>query len=382
MNWELEIKTYVQDQNAASLLMDLCQIPAPLGGEGRRAIFCLNWLHQNGVPQAALDEVGNVVCLFPGKTRDMTVFLAHLDVVFLDETSLPMFLEGERIYCPGVGDNTANLVNLLLCAAFLARKRPVLNHDLLLVCNVGEEGLGNLRGTRAIFDAYGDRIRRCYSFDSFDLHRMATTAVGSHRYHLKTTAPGGHSWFDFGGRNAIADLAALIATLDAQPLPQQARTSYNFGVVTGGTSVNTIAQEASVQYEYRSAADCCLMQMQTQLAQIVKRLQDEGLSIQVEDIGKRPAANGLDEAAQADLVSQTAAIIRRVTGREVDCYESSTDCNIPLSLGIPAVTVGTVRAAGMHTRQEWVDLTSLPKGLELALQLIAAESEWKRPCLS
>lgn len=375
MNWELEIKNYAHAQNAAELLMDLCQIPAPLGGEGRRAVFCLDWLHQNGVPQAALDEVGNVVCLFPGKTRDMTAFLAHLDVVFPDESSLPMVLEGERLHCPGVGDNTANLINLLLCAAFLAQKRPTLNRDLLLVCNVGEEGLGNLRGTRAIFDIYGNRIRRCYSFDSFDLHRMATTAVGSHRYYLKTTAPGGHSWFDFGGRNAIADLAALIAALDAQPLPREARTSYNFGVVTGGTSVNTIAQDAAVQYEYRSADYGCLMQMQTQLDQIVKRLKNEGLPIQVEDIGKRPAAKGLDEAAQAALVSQTAAIIRRVTGREAECYESSTDCNIPLSLGIPAVTVGTVHAAGMHTRQEWVDLTSLPKGLELALHLIAAECQ-------
>ena len=360
---------------ALELLRTLGQIPAPSHDEGRRAEFILNWLHAHGAKAAFVDDAKNVVCpITAGCTSgddgsDLVVFSAHTDVVFPDTEPLPLTEKDGRIYCPGIGDDTANLVCLLMATAhLLAHPRP-LGSALLVVANSCEEGLGNLDGTKAIFARYGGRVRSFVSLDC-STPTLVTGAVGSHRWRVSVRTEGGHSWSDFGRPNAIVQISKLVCDLTALELPTFARTTLNVGTIEGGTTVNSIPQQASILFEYRSTSEEALTVMRKRFEQAIEEHRASGEDVTVELLGIRPSTGTVDAAIHQELILLAADVMRTVTEAEPVLKESSTDANVPLSLGIPAVTVGSVVYAHAHTRQEWMEVASLEHGCAMALGLM------------
>ena len=370
----MNIQAFVREnqEELLALVRQLCAIPAPSYEEGERAAFCLRYLEEQGAQGAYVDGAQNVV--FPlncAGSKAITVFAAHTDTVFPDREPLPYFENDTVIRCPGVGDDTASVAVLLLMARYFLREGLCPPGGILFVCNTGEEGLGNLKGTRQLFADYAGRIRQFVTFDSTSLSSMVDRSVGSHRYRVTVRTAGGHSYNAFGNRNAIHALAQLVEVLYAVEIPEKAgcKTTCNVGLISGGTSVNTIAQEASMLCEYRSDDLACLQEMEAAFAARFTAAETEEVAVTVERIGERPCAGALDAARQSALTETCREVFRKVTGTAPTCASGSTDCNVPHSLGIPAVCVGVLEGGGAHTREEWLVKASLTSGLEVALRL-------------
>lgn len=361
------------------LLRTLAQIPAPSGHEERRAEFIRDWLLAQGAPVGSvrIDDAKNVILSLPagaGAADDgIAVFAAHTDVVFPDTEPLPLAESATRLLAPGVGDDTANLVGLLLAARYLMRNRIALDRPLLVVANSCEEGLGNLAGTREFFRQYAGRVREFTSFDLY-LGMHVVSAVGSHRWRVMCHTQGGHSWENFGRDNAIEELCSLIEDLYAMELPTAAKTTINVGRFEGGTTVNSIAEDASVLVEYRSASEECLELMYGKFVGLVEEHLRKGSRIDVKLIGRRPASGERIPAGQGELIARTDEVLRELGGVTPIHQESSTDANIPLSLGVCAHTVGTVEGDLLHTREEWIEKDSLRRGLAVILALMLAHA--------
>ena len=355
-------------KEAYELLIDLAQIPAPSSHEQLRAEFCLNLLRSKGAENAYIDEALNVI--YPvgdTGTNDLMVFMAHSDVVFPDTAPLPLQIENGRICCPGVGDDTANAVALLTVAGYIAQRHLIPKDcGVLLVINSGEEGLGNLKGSRRIMEDFGSRVEEFVTFDG-NANAIVTKAVGSRRYRVTVTTEGGHSYSRFGAPNAIAQLSRLISRLYEVQVPAIGRTTYNVGTVCGGTSVNTIAQEASMLFEFRSDEREGLSIMQDHFDCIVEEFRTSGVEIQTEVVGDRPCGLIVDNS---DLAARAVKAVEAHYGFSPALTSGSTDCNIPLSMGIPAICPGCVLGAGAHTREEYVQIDSLLPGLKVAAELI------------
>ena len=367
-----ELKEFIE-QNMPSFrktLKELCLIPAPSHHEEKRAEFCKEWFSKNGMQGAYIDEAKNVIYPYHAEGRDdLTVLVAHTDTVFPDTEPMPYVDDGERICCPGVGDDTASLAVMMLVARYFTENN-VDAGGVLFVCNSCEEGLGNLKGTRRIFSDFEGRIRQFYSFDSGSLTSMTDRCVGSHRYELTVKTAGGHSWGGFGKKNAIAELCGIINGIYSIVLPKKEgkRVSYNVGIIEGGTSVNTIAQKASALVEYRSDDEEMLAYMKSEFERIFESARNDDVSVEVELIGNRPCAGKVD-LDKIELMKKTAATIaEEVTGKTVSFKSGSTDCNIPLSLGIPALCFGVYNGLGCHTREEYVVKASLLPGLEIGIK--------------
>lgn len=360
------------EREALELLKELAQIPAPSGKEEKRAEFCRDWLTDHKAKGVFIDEALNVV--YPvgvEENNPVVVFAAHTDVVFPDETPLPLREEDGVIHCPGVGDDTACVVALLTAARYVAEQkiRPE-GVGVLFVCNSGEEGLGNLKGTRQICKDYEGRIQAFISFDC-KLDEFVHQAVGSQRYRLRVRTKGGHSYYAFGEKNAIAELARIIARLYEVQVPQGGKTTFNVGMISGGTSVNTIAQEAEALYEFRSDCREDLMIMEEKFREIMEEAAKlEAVQVDYEVVGIRPCAGGGDPERQKALERRALWAVYRTLGYFPKPRKASTDCNIPMSLGIPSVCVGSFMGAGAHTRQEYLRADTLKSGLGIALDLV------------
>ncbi len=369
-----EVSEYLTQQAAEAyeLLLTLAAIPAPSNHEERRAAFCKDWLERQGARGVFIDEALNVVypigCEGEGP---ITVFMAHTDVVFTDTEALPVVVGGGRIQAPGVGDDTANLVALLMAAKYVTERGLGTRggKGVLFVANAGEEGLGNLKGSRRICQMYGPRIEEFYSFDGY-YDSMTTEAVGSRRYEVTMKTEGGHSYLAFGNRNAIAYLASLIGTLYELKVPEGGKTTYNVGVISGGTSVNTIAQEAQMLYEFRSDRRDDLEFMERHFRSVLEAYRTKGVSVEATLLGERPCTGEVDELRQRAIEEKAREVVLAHTGKEPQSGPGSTDCNSPLSMGIPSVCLGAVLGGGAHTYEEWVALESLESGRKIALELV------------
>ena len=368
-----EILAYIEnhEQEAYELLLELAQIPAPSNHEEKRAAFCKEWLEKQGAKGVYIDDALNVVwpvCCAPEKPY--VVYMAHSDVVFPDTEPLPLRVEDGKIFCPGVGDDTANAVALLMAAKYIARKGLTPEDDnLLLVINSGEEGLGNLKGSRKIVADFGGRIREFISFDG-TCGSCVVKAVGSMRYRVTVRTEGGHSYSDFGNRNAIAYLSSLIDTLYTMKVPAKGKTTYNVGAISGGTSVNTIAQQAEMLYEFRSDEKESIEIMEEKFYAIIEAYREKGIEVNVTIVGERPCSAEVDQKVQAAMAARMTAAISRYFGWQPAPSKASTDCNIPLAAGIPAVCTGCILGEGAHTREEYVEIESLLPGLKVAFELI------------
>lgn len=355
------------------LIRDLCAIPAPSHHEDARAAFCLNWFRKNGFEGAYIDDALNAVCPYQAEKGDLAVFMAHTDTVFPDTEPMPISEEDGKIFCPGVTDDTANLAVMMICARYFIQRKASSRCGMLFVANSCEEGLGNLKGSRKIIADYGSRIRELITLDGTNLRAVVTDAVGSHRYRVTVRTEGGHSFGDFGNRNAIHCLSAIIQTLYTIKVPAEggSKTTYNVGMISGGTSVNTIAQQAEMLYEYRSDHLNCLRAMQDKFNQVIERYRSIGYDIEVELIGDRPCAGDVDPAAQQELTQSADASIQKITGQPAVFSSGSTDANTALAAGIPAVCISACRGGKCHTREEWLDTASLADGCRLFMDILS-----------
>lgn len=368
-------------EEAKELLITLAQIPSPSNHEEKRAAFCKSWLEACGAKGVEIDEALNVV--YPiGVTKEnpVYVFMAHIDVVFPDTEPLPLKIENGRICCPGVGDDTANLVCLMMVAKYLNEtgiadeiEAKVASGErsegIVLVCNSGEEGLGNLKGSRRICEVYGKRIKEFYSLDG-GLAGMVNRAVGSKRFKITVRTIGGHSYGSFGNPNAIAQMAELINEFYKVQVPEEGKTTYNVGLISGGTSVNTIAQYAEMMYEFRSDSREGLSYMEEKFDQIIENARKLDRDITVELVGLRPCEGTVDQAVKEKMIALSSDIIESYTGVRPGLGPGSTDCNIPLSMGIPSLCLGCYEGKGAHTREEYVVIDSLKPGYKVAFELI------------
>ncbi|MEY8355565.1 M20/M25/M40 family metallo-hydrolase [Lachnospiraceae bacterium 54-53] len=286
----VQIDQFIQQhkEEAIALLEELGKIPAPSHKEDKRAAFCKRWFERKGCNEVCIDEAKSVICNFNcDKYEDMIVLMAHTDVVFDDMEELPMRRQDNILAAPGIGDDTSNLVNLMMGAAFLVEYAGQLKIGVMVVANSCEEGLGNLKGCKEIFNNYGNRIKAFYSFDGY-MSMCTSIPVGSHRYRIQVLVRGGHSYQNFGRDNAIHIAAQIIDELYRIDLPKEEVTTYNVGKISGGTTVNSIPQEAVILYEYRSSSEKCLQKMQKKFHQVIDKFRMQGKKINVEILGIRP----------------------------------------------------------------------------------------------
>ena len=357
------------------LVRDMCAIPAPSHHEEKRAEFCKDWFIRNGFKNVRIDEALNVLApvgVDLDGSDELDVMMAHTDTVFPDTEPMPFREEDGFMYCPGVTDDTANLAVLMVCARYYREHQPAGRRGILFVANSCEEGLGNLKGSRRIMDDFAGRVRDFVTLDSSCMNRMVARAVGSHRYKVTVRTEGGHSYGSFGNRNAIHSLAAMISLLYTVKVPVDgdSKTTYNVGLISGGTSVNTIAQNAEMLYEYRSNSRVCLAKMEELFKRVIETFKATGVEVEVEKVGDRPCMGEVDATRLEALRDRYRTSVHDVLGLEVIEGSSSTDCNIPLSRGVPAICFGVLRGRGAHTREERLEAASLHDGCRLLLDFL------------
>ena len=352
----------------------ICSIPASPFGEQERAEYLSRKFTELGLSEIEIDEEGNCLGLLRGASRSpLMVVSAHLDTVFPAGTNFDIVRRDGKLFAPGIADDGCGLAALIALAQAIQSERVELEGSILFVGTVGEEGEGNLRGVRHLFTK-GRWARHVDSFLSFDgpgLDRITNRALGSRRYRVEVTGPGGHSWGDFGLPNPVHAIGRAISRLAAYPAPKEPRTTFNVGRVEGGRSVNAIPSEASMEVDLRSAAETELQRLDAFFRRAMKdavdeenakrRVGDPLLKSKVDLIGERPTG---ETPAHSPLV-ELAIEATKLLGVEPRLDQASTDSNLPISLGIPAITLGAGgTSAFSHSLDEWYD----PRGRDLGLK--------------
>ncbi|MBI3938511.1 MAG: M20/M25/M40 family metallo-hydrolase [Betaproteobacteria bacterium] len=366
------------DANTLAEQKAITMIPAPPFKEQARAGYCLSRFAALGLEEVRADDEGNVIGVRPGNGGGpKLVVSAHLDTVFPEGTELKIVEEDGRLFAPGIGDDARGLAEVLsLIRAFNATGVKTAG-DLHFVCTVGEEGLGDLRGVKALFRDHQD-IDGFISIDGPNVARVTYLAAGSHRYRVTFKGPGGHSFNEFGRPSAIHAMGRAIAGISELRTPAQPKTTFTVGTVRGGTSVNAIAGEAVMEVDMRSVENPPLLAIEAEILKAIRdavagenaRWGSDQLSVEIELVGDRPAgAQPLDSP-----IMQAALAATRAVGVEPAPEEpGSTDSNLPISLGVPAVTLGRGGKGGnQHSRGEWFDPTDAYLGPQRDFLVILA----------
>ena len=357
----------LQSENAATLELQssICEIPAPPFGEGRRAAEFKRRLEEAGLRDVRVDSIGNVIGEWPGTSADQTavVLSAHLDTVFPESTDVRVRREGGRLLGPGIQDDCRGLAALIMVARVLGRNQLRAPRSILFVGTVGEEGAGNLRGVRYFFES-GDYRRRVHAFISVD-HvglKLTRNSVGSHRYRVTFSGPGGHSYNAFGMPNPVHAAGRALARIAEIQVPADPKATFSAGVVRGGTTVNSIVASAGFDIDLRSVSPGALNALDAAFrAAVHQALEDERrrwpsstvpLEVSIDTIGIRPAGA---QPLSAPIVQAALATARQL-GFTPEDSDASTDANIPMSLGVPALAIGHGgRGEGEHTLGEWYE---------------------------
>jgi len=367
LDWFAKNLKWINDQQAA-----LTEIPAPSFQEEKRSAAVKALFVAEGLP-VQTDKLGNVIAELRGTNdKECILFAAHLDTVFPADTDVKVQREGERLVAPGISDNGTGLAAIVAIARALQAAKLKPQRTILFAANVGEEGEGNLRGMRALIDAYRTKLRAVIVLDGSGTDHVTTKALASRRLEVTITGPGGHSWSDFGMVNPINALVRGSVRFINTKIPVSPRTTFNLGQVEGGTSVNSIPHEAKLKVDLRSESEEELTRLESALREcIATGVKDENdnardrskgkLEWKVELIGSRP---GGELAADSSLLASLRAADDYL-GNLSRIERSSTDANIPLSLGIEAIAIGAGgNGGGAHSLQEWYE----PAGREMGLQ--------------
>jgi acetylornithine deacetylase/succinyl-diaminopimelate desuccinylase-like protein len=368
-NFESELSRLV-DQTIA-----VQQIPAPTFAEETRAAYLADRFAALGLADVQRDAMHNVFGRIPGQGRGKPVIVtAHSDTVFSHETDLTVRWEGELVHGPGIGDNSLGVAGLLHLAATMQRLELRPSRDVWLVSNVGEEGLGNLRGMHAVVERFG-HAEAYIVVEGGLFGRICHQAIGVRRYRIEVRTPGGHSWGAFGTPSAIHQLGKLISAIDRLSVPESPKTTYNVGVISGGTTINSIASSASLLLDLRSEDPRALEALVTQVEGLVAQVRREPeVAVEMQMIGDRPAG---EIPRNSWLVSLAEAALREVGASErIEYTTGSTDANVPLSKGIPGVCIGLAQSANAHRVDEYMDVTDLPAGMSQLLLLVLAAAEY------
>lgn len=348
----------------------ICRIPAPTFDEGERAAYVRDRYEALGLSDVVIDAAGNARGRRPGRGSGPGVLaVTHLDTVFPRETDLTVSRRGGRLLAPGIGDNSMSVAALLGLVQALDAAGVRTAGDLHVAATTGEEGLGDLKGMRALVAELQDRVGAVIILDGFTLGRIVHEAVGSRRYKVTYTARGGHSWSHFPSPSAIHILGRAVADLSRLEVPTEPKTTYNVGVIHGGTTVNTIATEADMLLDMRSIAPDCLADLERRAIAIIEEQARAGDGqVRLEPVGDRPAGS---IPADHALVKSCAAIY---TAFDVAPFSkpASTEANIPLSLGIPAVCLSVTTGENEHRLDEFIETAPLATGLKTALLALLA----------
>jgi acetylornithine deacetylase/succinyl-diaminopimelate desuccinylase-like protein len=369
LNWFAKNLKWIDDEQ-----VKLTEIPAPSFQEEKRAEAVKGILAAEGLT-IHTDKIGNVIGELPGSNeREVVLLTAHLDTVFPSGTEIKVRREGDRLVAPGISDNGTGLAGLLAVARAVqaAKIRP--RRTILFAANVGEEGEGNLRGMRALIDAYRTKLRAVIVLDGSGTDHVTIKALASRRLEVVITGPGGHSWSDFGMPNPINALVRASVRFINTKVPATPRTTFNLGQIEGGTSVNSIPYEAKLKVDLRSENEDEIVRLESSLRDCVAAgVKDEidnarersrgKLDWKINQIGSRP---GGELPADSSLLAALRAADEYV-GNQSRVERSSTDANIPLSLGIEAIALGAGgNGGGAHSLQEWYE----PAGREMGLKRV------------
>lgn len=372
-----EIEAHHED--LIQLIIRLCEIPSPTFAEGPRAQAVAEELRALGLLDVHVDETNNVLGVLPGREPGPTFLLdAHTDTVFPAGTNVRVRREDGKLRAPGVGDDTANLA----CGLFLLR----LVRDcglripgtLIISGTAGEEGLGDLCGIKAVMQERAGQVDYVLALDG-QLGRICNQGVGSHRHKITVKAQGGHSWADFGAPSAIHALGATIARISKLEVPKHPRTTFNVGIISGGTSVNTIAESAAMLLDMRSVSAEELMSLEERVLAILPEVEGEyHVHIERQLVGDRPAGSKADTVWMVDTIRQ----VHEALGIQTQVNAASTNANVPLSQGVPAVVIGTYTGKGTHRLEEWIDERSVILGMkQLTLIVLALQQRATLLCM-
>jgi len=352
----------------------ICSIPASPFGEQERAEYFSRKFSELGLTEVEIDEEGNCLGLLRGSSRSpLMVVSAHLDTVFSADTNFNVVRRDGRLYAPGIADDGCGLAAMIALIQAIQSERIPIEGSILFVGTVGEEGEGNLRGVRHLFTKgrWAGDIDSFLSFDGPGLDRITNRALGSHRYRVEVAGPGGHSWGDFGLPNPVHAIGRAISRLASYPAPKEPRTTFNVGRIEGGRSVNSIPSEASMEVDLRSAAQAELQRLDAFFRRAVRDAIDEEnatrragdplLKLKVDLIGERPTGETPADSPLVEIAIEATKLI----GVDPRLDQSSTDSNLPISLGVPAITLGAGGSSAFsHSLDEWYD----PRGRDLGLK--------------
>jgi acetylornithine deacetylase/succinyl-diaminopimelate desuccinylase-like protein len=371
-----------QEPQLAQWQAEMARIAAPPFGESARGAWLEERFREVGLDDIRVDDVGNVLGVHPGFGQRYVALSAHIDTVFPASTPLNIRQQGSRMYGPGVSDNGAGVAAMLAIAALLRAVRLRHSLPLVFIGNVGEEGEGDLRGMRHIFSTprWKDSIAYSVVLDGAGADTIVAEALGSRRFEVIVRGPGGHSWSDFGAPNPIVILSRAIDAFAATPLPATPKTTFNIGVIRGGTSVNSIPESASMKVDIRSTSMAEMERLEQSLRLALNRaVEDEtmsaemrsavqkrppGVSCEVVPIGNRPAG----ELQPGARILQVIRAVDAQLNNAAQIQRASTDANVPLSMGLEAIAIGGGGSGGgAHTLQEWFDSNGRELGLKRIL---------------
>jgi len=347
------------------------QIPAPTFSEGNRAAYLQTEFTRLGMPDVQLDERGNVLARWPGGKDRPLIISAHLDTVHRADSPLPLIRTDSRITGPGIADNSTSLGALLVLAALLIEGQQPYPGDIWLAANVCEEGLGNLAGMQVLVDRFQDQPRAYIVLEGLGLGQVCHRGLGVVRYQVKAETAGGHSWVDYGAPSAIHELAQVVAELAEITVPQKPRASLNVGIIQGGTSINTIASQARFELDLRAEDQTTLSHLSERVRRVIKKREIEGVNFTIEPIGNRPAG---ELPVDHPLVKLAQDVLRQLKIQNT-LEIGSTDANIPLSRGFPAICIGLTRGSYPHTAREYLEIEPLQAGMQQLSNLI--ERVWQ-----
>jgi tripeptide aminopeptidase len=355
-------------QQLIDLAIQIQQIPAPTFEEKTRGEFVRSLFVKENLKDVAMDSIGNVLARLPGSDSSARPLIvsAHLDTVFPNRTSLQVRKEAGKVFGPGIGDNSLGVAALFGLLWSLRQRKIELKRDVWFVANVGEEGLGDLQGMREVVNRFGADVTGYLILEGLALGHVYHKGIGVQRYRIHVQTNGGHSWSDYGNPSAVHELAALVTKLTAMDVPSVPRSTMNVGTISGGTGVNVLASDAICELDLRSESPTALTKLIGQAERLIRSANREDVKVTFEIIGQRPAG----EITENHPLIQLAVDCSQAQGLSATLTAGSTDANIPLSKGYPALVLGITTGGGAHTIKEFIDAEPVTKGMDVLVKFV------------